>query len=409
MATDATFVTNIDLSNLELRNAKAHILSADPAAVEGKIIYNSTTKQLKYHDGTSWVSAGGAPLANLTGQAAAFGQSASNGSATTAARSDHYHPMPSLPALNTLPVPTGAVAMNGQKITGLAAGTATGDAARYDELNALSGTVTSVQTTANNALPKAGGTMSGAINMGNQKITNLANAVNGDEAVNYNQLIVAVSNAVSGLDVIPSVRVATTANVTLSGLQTIDGVTLVANDRVLVKNQSVGTENMIYVVGSGAWSWLDWGYTPNSFVFVEEGTVNADSGWTLTNNGTISGSTVMNWTQFSGAGQITAGNGLTKTGNTLDVGAGTGISVAADSVAVDTSVVARKYSTTLSTSATSYVVTHNLNTQDINLTVRKLSDQSVAYTSWEATSVNTATVYFATAPAANAYRVTVMG
>lgn len=107
---------------------------------------------------------------------------------------------------------------------------------------------------------------------------------------------------------------------------------------------------------------------------------------------------------------ITAGNGLTKTGNTLDVGAGTGISVAADTVAIDTAVVARKSSTTLSTSATSYVVTHNLNTRDVQVSVVQVgSPYGVIYTAWEATSVNTVTVYFATAPTANTLRVNVVG
>jgi len=61
--------------------------------------------------------------------------------------------------------------------------------------------------------------------------------------------------------------------------------------------------------------------TAGLFVFVEEGTANADSGWVLASNQPITlGSTTLTFVQFSGAGQITAGAGLTKTGNTLDVG-----------------------------------------------------------------------------------------
>lgn len=90
--------------------------------------------------------------------------------------------------------------------------------------------------------------------------------------------------------------------------------------------------------------------------------------------------------------------------------AGTGITVAADTVAIDTAVVARKSSTTLSTSATSYVVTHNLNTRDVQVSVVQVgSPYGVIYTAWEATSVNTVTVYFATAPTANTLRVNVVG
>ena len=58
-----------------------------------------------------------------------------------------------------------------------------------------------------------------------------------------------------------------------------------------------------------------------AFVFVEEGTSNAQNGYILTNTGSITvGSTALTFTQFSGAGQITAGTALTKSGNTLNVG-----------------------------------------------------------------------------------------
>ena len=74
-----------------------------------------------------------------------------------------------------------------------------------------------------------------------------------------------------------------------------------------------------------------------TFVFVEEGTSNADSGFVVTSNGALTiGTDANTWTQFSGAGQLTAGTGMTKLGNTLDVGAGNGIVVNADTVQIDT-------------------------------------------------------------------------
>jgi hypothetical protein len=148
----------------------------------------------------------------------------------------------------------------------------------------------------------------------------------------------AVDAARSGLDVKASVRAATTANITLSNTQTVDGVALAVGNRVLVKNQTTGSENGIYVVASGAWTRAadfdsNGEVTSGAFTFVEEGTVNADSGWVVSTDGAITvGTTAITFAQFSGAGQITAGNGLTKTGNTLDVGAGAGITVGADSV-----------------------------------------------------------------------------
>ena len=133
-----------------------------------------------------------------------------------------------------------------------------------------------------------------------------------------------------GLDVKDSVRVASTANVAIADAaengDAIDGVTLATGDRVLLKNQSTGSENGIYVVqASGAAvrasDFQTGDVSSLAFVFVEEGTSNAQNGYILTNTGSITvGSTALTFTQFSGAGQITAGTALTKSGNTLNVG-----------------------------------------------------------------------------------------
>ncbi len=135
-----------------------------------------------------------------------------------------------------------------------------------------------------------------------------------------------VDSVASGLDVKDSVVVATTANITLANTQTIDGVSLSAGDRVLVKDQSTGADNGIYVVVSGG-SWTratdfdsNTEVTDGTFFFVEQGTTQADSGWVLTTNNPITvGTTALVFSQFSGAGQITAGDGLTKSGNTINV------------------------------------------------------------------------------------------
>jgi len=130
-----------------------------------------------------------------------------------------------------------------------------------------------------------------------------------------------------GLDFKDSVRVATTANVTVSGPgAAIDGITLSSGDRVLLKNQSTASENGIYIF-NGAASALTRAtdadssteVTSGMFTFVEEGTVNADSGFVLTTDGSITvGSTSLAFAQFSGAGQIVAGDGLTKSGNQIN-------------------------------------------------------------------------------------------
>jgi hypothetical protein len=122
-----------------------------------------------------------------------------------------------------------------------------------------------------------------------------------------------------------SVRAATTANITLSGTQTIDGVALAIGDRVLVKNQTTGSQNGIYVVASGAWTRSTDCDTAEKIlsaeVAVREGTNFADDTFLMTTDGTITlGTTSLAWIQTSGAGQITAGGGLVKSGDTLSIG-----------------------------------------------------------------------------------------
>ena len=137
-----------------------------------------------------------------------------------------------------------------------------------------------------------------------------------------------VDSVAQGLVVKDAVRVATTANITISsGPASIDGVTINSGDRVLVKDQTTGSENGIYQwngIGSALTRTSDFDTSADaisgSFMFVQEGTVNKDSGWVLTTDPPINlGTTPLTFTQFSGAGQITAGLGLSKTGNTLDV------------------------------------------------------------------------------------------
>ena len=155
-----------------------------------------------------------------------------------------------------------------------------------------------------------------------------------------------VDATANGLDVKDSVRAATTAAGTLASDfangDAIDGVTLATNDRILIKDQADGSENGIYTVNaSGAPTRAtdfdaDAEVTAGAFTFVEEGTTNGDTGHVLSTNGSITvGSTSITFTQFSGAGLLTAGTGLTKTGNTLDVVGGNGIVANANDMAID--------------------------------------------------------------------------
>jgi hypothetical protein len=200
-------------------------------------------------------------------------------------------------------------------LTGNVTGSVTGNVAGNlsGNVTAGSGTSTFNNVTINGTLDMNSGTVG--------TITGLATPTNDSDAATKGY----VDSVAQGLDVKPSVRVATTANITLSGAQTIDGVSVIAGDRVLVKDQSSATENGVYVAASGGWSRstdMDaWAELPGAFVFVEQGTANDNSGWVCTvSAGGSLGSTSVTFEQFSGAGQITAGAGMTKTGNTLNVG-----------------------------------------------------------------------------------------
>lgn len=170
------------------------------------------------------------------------------------------------------------------------------------------------------------------------KITGLLDPTNPQDAATK-----AYTDAVAaGIDWHGSVRAVSTTNLTLSAPQTVDGVALIAGDRILVAGQTAGQDNGIYTVAAGAWSRSTDAATSGTLnagaaTFVEEGTVNADSGWVLTTNNPITlGTTVQTWSVFSGISSLVAGNGLTKTGSTVDfVSTDTSITVVADSAKVN--------------------------------------------------------------------------
>ncbi len=182
----------------------------------------------------------------------------------------------------------------------------------------------------------------GSVSFNSQNITNLADPVNTQDAATKG-FVEATSQ---GLDVKDSCVAATTANITISTAlnngDTLDGVTLSTNDRVLVKDQSTASQNGIYVVGSSPARAADLATGANAagfFTFVEKGTVNADNGFVCTSDSgsAVVGTNNLTIAQFSGAGQITAGDGLDKSGNTLsvDLKSNGGLVIESTEVAVD--------------------------------------------------------------------------
>ena len=184
----------------------------------------------------------------------------------------------------------------------------------------------------------------GAVSFSNQKITNLADPTADADAANKGY----VDGVAQGLDIKDSCTAATTANITISTAlnngDTLDGVTLSTNDRVLVKNQNTASENGIYIVGSSPARAADLAAGADAagfFTFVEQGTVNGENGFVCTSDkgSAVVGTNNLTIAQFSGAGQVIAGNGIDKSGNTLsvDLKANGGLTIESTEIAVNLS------------------------------------------------------------------------
>ena len=178
-----------------------------------------------------------------------------------------------------------------------------------------------------------------AVSLNSQKITNLATPTADGDAASKSY----VDGVAQGLDIKEAARVATTVNITLSGTQTIDGVSVVADDRVLVKDQNTASENGLYLCKASSWTRTDdlaTGADASSvFVFISEGSTQADQGFVCSSDkgSSVVATNNLSFTQFSGAGSITAGDGLQKSGSTLsvDLKANGGLVIESSELALD--------------------------------------------------------------------------
>jgi hypothetical protein len=412
-------------------------LAARPAAatVDTGTIYYATDNYLFYYsNGSAWQQTN--QFGTVTAQTS-YGASSGNGSSTDYARADHTHGTPAL----------GTATPNA--ITGAAgsAGTAT-TPSKEDHVHAFAPTTD--------------------LNMGGYKLASLGTPTVSTDAANKQY----VDDVAQGLNIHAASYAATTANLnatysngtsgvgatlTNAGTQAAfatDGTTPSLNDRILVRLQTNTAQNGIYTlttVGSGSTNWVltratDFD-TPTEiaggdFTFVDNGTTLANTGWVNVDEVTTVGTDPIVFQQFSGAGTYTASNGVVLNGTVfsfaprtgyglqtgasgaeiklattsglnlssdLAVGAGNGISVLTNTVAIDSSVVVSKYATNVGDgSATSYTITHNLGTRDVIVSVYEGSGSyAEVICDVNHATTNTITLLFSVAPTLNQYRVVV--
>lgn len=221
--------------------------------------------------------------------------------------------------------------------------------------------------------------------------------------------------AVEGLNWKDSVRVATQGNINLSSPgSTIDGITLAANDRVLVRAQTAGEQNGIYI-WNGAAVVMTRSLDMNTAAEVEQATTTVEEGtsagvtYRQTAVNVTLGTTSLPWTTFGtsvGAATDTSA-GIVELATQGEVDTGTDTSRAITPATLAGSVWAsRKFAANFGDgSATSFALTHNLNTFDVQVEVfRNSGNRDTVLVEVQRTSVNQVTIVVDTAPASNAFR-----
>lgn len=422
------FLTSIDLNQNELLNARVQNLGTAPAnPVPGQLYYDSDDDMMYFWNGTSWRSMDGSSAGI---QESIFG-------ANTILKAD----VDDTPVALTVGEDTLVGRISGGTITALSVSEvkallAISDAEVRDLVGAMvdGNTETGITVTYEssdgtfdfvisplNDLPAPDGDLS----MATFKITDLATPTSSTDAATKGY----VDSVVNGLSWKDAVRVATTTAGTLASDfeagDTVDGVTLVAGDRILVKNQADAAENGIYVVqasgapqrAADAASGLN---VTGLAVFVDEGTSNADTAWVQTTNDAEVGTDDLVFAQFGAGATYTAGSGLTLTGNefsvnvddsTIEISSGN-LRVKDGGITDDklASEFTKVYSEVVGDgSSTSFEIEHNMDTSDVVVFVYSTSSGAKVDTDVSIDDANTVTVAMSTAPASGAYRVVVVG
>lgn len=398
---------HLDVNHNELQNAHLANLGSNPtvgASDQGLVWMNTTTDQFMGADGTATPVTltnllegvtGTAPIVAgaITAKSQAISITAASGGAAGSMSASDFTKLGAATASNTVSTIVfrdGSGNFAAGTITASLTGTASNASALNSQTSAwhldrANHSGTQLHTTISdfdagvqtNRLDQMAVPTS-TVSMNSQRISNVLDPSSAQDVATK-----AYVDALSvGLDVKASVRVASIATVTVTYNSTggtsargqltampttLDGVSLAASDRILLKDQSTGAQNGIWVVttlGSGAngvWDRAtdydsDAEVTSGAFTFIEAGT-NAATGWVLStlNPITIGGAsgTALVYTKFSDAGAYVAGAGMTLSGTTFNViGTASRISVAADSIDIDSGYVGQASITTVGTIGT---------------------------------------------------------
>ena len=375
------FDAHLDLNRVELRNAVIQNLASAPSSPDpGLIYYDTTLNEFRVWNGTGWDSIG--DFSALGALAFLDTVSSTEIDNDTIVDAD----------INS----AAAIALSKLATDPLARANHTGT----QTASTISDFDTQVRTSRLDQMA----TPTAAVDFGSQQITGLASPTLGTDAANRSY----VDGVATGLDVKASCRVASTADVTVSAPgSAIDGVTLSAGDRVLLKDQSTGSENGIYDFDTAATPMTrssdadeDDEVTAGMFTFIAEGTVHADQGWVLTTNDPITvGSTALSFSQFSAPPGLTLPLPVADGGTGATTAAGARTNLAATT----------KYTATFGDGAsTSYPITHNLGTLVVSVNIYDTSTGETVYADVTHTDANTVTVDgFASPPASNSLTVVV--
>lgn len=433
---------DLDLNKNAILNVALQTLSSAPSSpATAQIYYNSGSGLIEYYNGSAWV-----PVGSGSGTVSTVSVASANGFAGSVANSS------TTPAITISTSVTGILKGNGTAVSAAAAGT---DYLAPDgDGSALTGiTVSQVDGAAPSVSPT---------------FTGVPTAPTASSGTNTNQIATtafveqSISVVAQGLDPKPTATVATTAalpactysngtsgvEATLTGNSdgalTVDSYAVQAGDRVLVKNQASGLQNGLYSVtqaGSGGSPFVlmrvaemdTTAEFAGAYIVVEDaGSANANSFWVCTNsaNPTV-GTTAITFAQLNGATQLTAGTGITISGNTVSITSayrGNGIgtvngfaygdgagNVSAASVAnLRTLGGLTKYSALIGNgSATQFTIsqgTHGLSAdQQLDVTVVEVATETVWLVSTKISTGGTVTLDFNVAPTTNQFRVTIRG